>query len=95
MLYIFGIYRSSHQRCSRKKSALTNLANLKENICVGVPFLIKLQVRDQSPATLLKKESLAQVFSCRFCRFCTSTFFMEHHWVTASGYELVIFDLFE
>ena len=75
MLYILGIYRSSHQRCSRKKSALTNLANLKENICVGVPFLIKLQVRDQSPATLLKKKRVwHRCFPVDFADFVRAPF---------------------
>ena len=56
MLYISGIYRSSHQKCSGKKGVLTNLQeNLQENICARVSFLIKLQDRGQRPATLLKK----------------------------------------
>ena len=35
--------------------------NSQENTCARVSFLIKLQ------ATLLKKETPAQVFSCEFC----------------------------
>ena len=30
------------------------------------------------PATLLKKETLAQVFSCEFCEISKNTFFTEH-----------------
>ena len=44
-------------------------------------FLIKLQAR---PATLLKKETLAQVFSCEFCEISKNTFFTEHLCATAS-----------
>ena len=30
------------------------------------------------PATLLKKETLAQAFSCEFCEISKNSFFMEH-----------------
>ena len=33
----------------------------------------------------IKKESLAQVFSCEICKISKNTFFIEHLWVTASG----------
>ena len=32
----------------------------------------------------IKKETLAQVFSCEFCRISKNTFFTEHVWTTAS-----------
>ena len=32
----------------------------------------------------IKKESLAQVFSCEFCEISKKTFFTEHLWATAS-----------
>ena len=32
----------------------------------------------------IKKETLAQVFSCEFCEISKNTFFREHIWVTAS-----------
>ena len=38
------------------------------------------------PATLLKKETLAQVFFCDFCKITQSTFFTEHFRATASGW---------
>ena len=36
------------------------------------------------PATLLKKETLAQVFSCEFYDISKNTLFTEHLWATAS-----------
>ena len=42
-------------------------------------LLIKLQVF-WPPATLLKKKTLAQVFSCEFCEISKNTFFTEHLW---------------
>ena len=50
----------------------TNLKNLRENTCARISFLIKLQ--DFRPATLLKKEALAQLFSCEFCEVFKNTF---------------------
>ena len=32
----------------------------------------------------IKKETLAQVFSCEFCEISQNTFFTEHLWTTAS-----------
>ena len=32
----------------------------------------------------IKKETLAQVFSCEFCETSKNTFFTEHLWTTAS-----------
>ena len=64
-------FRSSHQRCSIKKGVLRILQNSQENTCVRVNFI--------------KKETLAQVFSCEFCKISKNTFFTEHHWTTASS----------
>ena len=57
------------------------LQNSQENTCTRVSFLIKLQT---SGCNIMKKETLAQVFSCKFCKISTNTFFKEHLWVTAS-----------
>ena len=35
-------------------------------------------------ATLLKKETLEQTFSCEFCEISKNTFFTEDLWATAS-----------
>ena len=52
-LSICGLtYRSSHRSCSIKKAVLKNS---EENSCVGVSFLIKLQI--WRSATLLKSDS--------------------------------------
>ena len=63
----------------QEKLFLEILQNLQENTCVTVSFLIKLQA-------FIKKETLAQVFSCEFCEISKSTFFTEHIWATASEY---------
>ena len=46
-------------------------------------FLIKLQAAP--PATLFKKETLAQVLLCEFCEISKNTVFTEDLWVTASA----------
>ena len=61
-----------------KKMFLEISQNSPENTCGGVSFLIKLQ------AYFIKKETLAQVFSCGFCESFKDTFFTEHLWTTAS-----------
>ena len=35
----------------------------------------------------IKKESLAQVFSCECCEISKNTFFTEHVWTTASVFK--------
>ena len=45
----------------------------KESICVRVSFL-----------RFTKKETLAQLFSCEFCKISKNTFFTEQLWTTAS-----------
>ena len=51
------------QRCSVKKTFLEISQNSQENTCARVPSLIKLQA---SSCNFIKKEALAQVFSCTF-----------------------------
>ena len=48
-------------------------------------------LRNLRPATLLKKETLAQVFSCEFCKISKNTFFTENLWTTASGVSLTFY----
>ena len=79
MKYLFWEYIETATRdVLEKKVFLQILQNLLENTFARVSFLIKLLARGQRPATLSKKETLVQVSSCQFCKFCTSTFFMEH-----------------
>ena len=53
--------------------------NSQENTCARASFLIKLA------CNFLKKEALAQVFSCEFREISKNTFFIEHLWATASN----------
>ena len=72
--YILREDKSSHRRCSVRKGVLRNFVNSLENTCATVFFLIKLQ----APCNFIKKETLAQVFSCDFCEISKNTFFTEH-----------------
>ena len=47
--------------------------------------LFSNKIADLRPATLLKKETLSQVFSSGFCKIFENTFFTEHLWTTASN----------
>ena len=75
------------QRCSVRKVFLEISQNSQENTCARFSFLIKLQ----TPATLLKKEALAQVFSCEFCEISKNTFSYRTPRVAASVYLMKVF----
>ena len=62
--------------CSVKKVFLEILQNSQENTCARVSFLI---------CNFIKKETLAQVFSCEFCEISKNTFYTEHLRATAFG----------
>ena len=42
----------------------------------------------------IKKETLALVFSCEFCKISKNTFFTEHLWMTASDFICRVFFIF-
>ena len=56
--------------------------NSQEKACARDSFYNK--IAGLRPATLLKKESLAQAFSCKFWEISKYTFFTEHLPATAS-----------
>ena len=55
-----------------EKVFLEILQNLQENTCARVSFLIKLRPKT---CNFIKKETLAQVFSCQFCKISKNTIF--------------------
>ena len=69
------------QTCSVREVFLEVSQNLQENTCPRVPFLIKLQVQ---ACNFIKKGTLAQVFSCEFCRISKNTFSYKTALVAAS-----------
>ena len=50
-------------------------------MCQSFFFLINLQAEAYN---FIKKETLAQVFSCEVCEISKNIFFKEHLWATAS-----------
>ena len=69
-------------RCSRPQVFLKFLQNSKENISAGV-FLMKLQEGGPQAYYFIKKDTPAQVETCKVFK---STFFIEQLWTTVSGY---------
>ena len=57
--------------------------NSQENTCARVIFLIKSQT-EAGAYNFINKETLAQVFSCEFCKISKNTLLTEHLWATAS-----------
>ena len=54
-------------------------------------FLLKLQAE---ACHFIKKETVAQMFSCEFCEIFKNTFFTEHLWTTLSRLEFSLYILF-
>ena len=57
--------------------------NSQENTCVRVSCFNKVALQAEA-YNFIKKEVLAQVFSCEFYETSKNTFFTEHLWSTAS-----------
>ena len=70
--------RSSHRRSFVRKSVLRNFAKFTGRHLWQSLFFNK--VTGLRPAILFKKETLAHVFSCEFCKISKNTFFTEHLW---------------
>ena len=72
---------SSHRRCSMWKGVLRNFTKFTGKQLFQGLFLSKVAGQ---VCKFIKKETLAQVFSCEFCEIFKNTFFTEHVWTTAS-----------
>ena len=70
MVRIYTTPRSSQRMCSVRKGVLRNFS--------------KFTGKHLFKSLFYKKETLAEVFSCKFCEITKNTFFTEHLWVTAS-----------
>ena len=79
-LWLIPYEEAATQRCLQEKVFLEISQNSQENTCARVSFLIKLK----AACNFIKKENLAQVFSCEFCEISKNTFFRENLWTTAS-----------
>ena len=79
-----SFFRRSYRRCSVKIVVLKNFAKLTgKHLYQGLFFNKVVGLR---PANFIKKETLAQLFSCDFCEIFKSTFLTVHIWTTASAF---------
>ena len=75
-------FRSSHQRCSRKKGVLRNFAKFTgKHLCQSLFFN---KAADLSPATISKKRLWHRCFPVNFTRIFKNAFFTKHSWTAAS-----------
>ena len=89
---VYPIFRSKHRRCSIKKALLKDFAVFtgKHLYLFNKDTLQRVdaatcRVESRSLAcNFIKKETLAQVFSCEFCEISKNNFFIEHLWTAAS-----------
>ena len=65
------------RRCSVRKAFLKISKISQEITCAGVSFLKQLQALAWN---FIKKVTLAQVFSSKFCKTFKNTYFTEHFW---------------
>ena len=71
----FLIRQKQPPDASMWKGVLSNITKFTEkHLCQSIFFNKKV---------FIKKENLAQVFSCEFCEISKNTFFEEHLWTTA------------
>ena len=79
----FFYWQSSHPEVFCKKKVFLKISqNSQENTCARVSFLIKLQFG------FIKKEALAQVFSCEFSEISKDNFFHRIPLVAASVFAI-------
>ena len=67
--------RRNCRKCSVKTVFLEISQDSQENTCRRVSFN---KVAGLRSVTVLKEETMAQVFSCEFCEISKNTFFIEH-----------------
>ena len=82
------IYRSSRPEVFCKKGVLGNFAKFTgKHLCQSL-FFNKVA---GGACNFIKKETLAQVFSCEFCEISKNTFSQRTPLVAASGYSSLHF----
>ena len=57
-----------------------------ENAWKEKEITVKKGVHKNLACNFIIKETLVDVFSCKFCQIFKKTFFTKHLWVTASGF---------
>ena len=81
-------FKSSHQRCSIRKGILRYFAKFTgKHLCQSLFFneVVLNKVAGSLACNFIKKEALAQVFSCEFSEISKNTFFIEHLRAAASN----------
>ena len=66
-------YRSSHLGCSLRKEVLGDFAKF-----TGKPLCQSFFFNKVAGLSLFKKETLPEVFSCKFCEISKNTFFTKY-----------------
>ena len=74
VIALFSFFSNINFASGLKKAILKNFAKLSK----------KTPVPESQTYNFIKNMTLAQVFSYEFCKIFLNTFFVEHHWATAS-----------
>ena len=81
-----SVNRSSHPEVFVEKAFLEISQNSQESTCARVSFSIKFQAE---ACNFIQKETLAQLFSCEFCKISKNSFSYRTPPVAASGLMLI------
>ena len=68
-------WRKASQQCHQHRSSHRR-CYVRESVFLSAVF--------STACNFIKKETLAQVFSCQFCEIFKNTYFIEHLWMAAS-----------
>ena len=81
----FSRNRSSHRRCSVKKAVFRKFTKFaRKHLCQSLFFNKVAGLRPEA-CNFIKKETLVQVFSCKFCDISKNTFLHKTPLVAASA----------
>ena len=85
--------RNSHLRYSTRKGVLRNFTkftDLYQSLFFNKVLKKSLFFYRRKACNFIKREALAKVFSCEFCKISKNTSFTEHSLVTASGVPIIL-----
>ena len=85
ILILINNLRSSPRRCSLRKGVLRNFAKFRgKHLCQSL-FFNKIIGLMPQVCNFIQKETMAQVFSCKFCEISKNTFFTKQLQENASA----------
>ena len=86
---IYSTYQKQPPEVFCKKKVFLEISHISKHLCQRL-FFNKVAGLKPQACSFIKKGSLTQVFSCKFCEISKNTFSAEHIWTTASDVSKLI-----